>query len=550
MRGRTTSRAFALIAGSALIGLLATVPSAAQAATRPHAATGQRCTIVGTSGDDHLVGTRHHDVICGLGGNDVLEGRGDRDVLDGGRGNDILIGGPGKDRLIGGAGDDRCPAAKNEHVRSCEPHALAHPFSPAPTHVPTPMPPTDPSGDPTSTSDPTSPPQQPVPGQDAPEISQISVPSQADVTSADVMLPITYRVVDSADVDTATIRFWDHETEREAWVEGQDSTLVSGTRQDGIWRSVVRLPQHIDPMTWSPRFEVRDVLGRETNLWPTDDDVQILNATPGRVPQTVQLLTPADHTQYDVDASAHDITVQARIVSPQNEVTRVDLVLLRPSDDEPANGTVWQGGGRLVSGDGYDGVWEADLGIPPGVPTGAWFLEANVQDETDVRYDADEFVIPEQINSYYPGRTHLFTGGGGHLDMVDHVPGTASVIQSFYGQGGTLDRQGGAGSAPVSMHLTDVDPSGTSSVEIEYYSQDGAPTTARTSLRLESGTIQNGTWSGAVTIPADFPSGDYWPRVFVEDENHDRVYIADTSIAGQDWTALALPTDSGRLHVN
>src|SRR5690348_3282879 len=34
--------------------------------------TGQRCTIVGTSGRDVLRGTSHRDVICGRGGNDTI----------------------------------------------------------------------------------------------------------------------------------------------------------------------------------------------------------------------------------------------------------------------------------------------------------------------------------------------------------------------------------------------------------------------------------------------------------------------------------------------
>ncbi|WP_343993664.1 Ig-like domain-containing protein [Nocardioides dubius] len=65
-----------------------------------------RCTIVGTDGDDVLRGTRGDDVICGLGGNDRIHGLGGDDVLHGGPGNDVLIGGPGNDHLRGGQGRD------------------------------------------------------------------------------------------------------------------------------------------------------------------------------------------------------------------------------------------------------------------------------------------------------------------------------------------------------------------------------------------------------------------------------------------------------------
>jgi hypothetical protein len=378
------------------------------------------------------------------------------------------------------------------------------------------------------------------------------MPGSADVTLADAMVTVTYRVVDAVDVSSATIRFWDHETQNDAWVEGQDSRLVAGTTRDGTWQSTVRLPQHVDPMTWSLRIEVRDVENRTAEVWPPGT-LQVVNATPGRVPQQVQILTPADHAEYDVDASAHQITVRARVTSPQNEVTRVWLVLVRPpGPGELGDGTNWEGGGRLVSGDGYDGVWQADLGIPPDVPTGGWFLEASVQDETDVRYDADEFVTPEHVDSYFLRRTHVFTGGGGHLDMVDHVPGTASKLEDYDApKNQTLHRDGGAASLPVTVQVSDVDSTGTSAVGVEYYSEDHGVTTARASLARQDGTVRAGTWRGTVVIPADFPAGDYCPRIFVDDENHHRVYLDSYAVAAaNDWTALQIPTASLHcLHV-
>jgi len=66
-----------------------------------------RCTIVGTSGNDVIRGTAGNDVICGLGGDDVITGGGGRDVIDGANGNDRLSGGIGRDLLFGLAGNDR-----------------------------------------------------------------------------------------------------------------------------------------------------------------------------------------------------------------------------------------------------------------------------------------------------------------------------------------------------------------------------------------------------------------------------------------------------------
>ena len=70
------------------------------------AASGQNCTIVGTTKSETLTGTAKNDVICGLGGNDTLIGGGGNDILDGGTGNDRLLGQAGNDTMIGGTGVD------------------------------------------------------------------------------------------------------------------------------------------------------------------------------------------------------------------------------------------------------------------------------------------------------------------------------------------------------------------------------------------------------------------------------------------------------------
>lgn len=66
----------------------------------------QRCTIVGTAGDDYLVGTPGDDRICGFGGNDVIRAQRGADVVFGGDGDDRVLGNIGADQLYGGLGDD------------------------------------------------------------------------------------------------------------------------------------------------------------------------------------------------------------------------------------------------------------------------------------------------------------------------------------------------------------------------------------------------------------------------------------------------------------
>jgi Ca2+-binding RTX toxin-like protein len=90
----------------------------------------EKCTILGTAGDDVLTGTPGRDVICGRGGNDTLAGARGADVLIGGRGADLLRGGRGRDvlyardrrrdRVNGGRGIDRARVDARDRKRSVE----------------------------------------------------------------------------------------------------------------------------------------------------------------------------------------------------------------------------------------------------------------------------------------------------------------------------------------------------------------------------------------------------------------------------------------------
>ena len=96
-----------LLIGAVTLAAAVLLPASAQAATtKPRAANGKVCTIVGTAKNDRLVGRPGADVLCGLGGNDVLVGGAGDDVLDGGTGDDTLTGGSGRDTLYGESGDD------------------------------------------------------------------------------------------------------------------------------------------------------------------------------------------------------------------------------------------------------------------------------------------------------------------------------------------------------------------------------------------------------------------------------------------------------------
>ncbi len=106
----------------------------------PSAPAKPRCTVKGTSGDDHLIDTAGASRICALGGDDIveagsgndavlggtgndhLEGNEGRDVVNGGRGADtiVLVDGAAGDRAVGGPGKDTCYIDRGDRTRGCE----------------------------------------------------------------------------------------------------------------------------------------------------------------------------------------------------------------------------------------------------------------------------------------------------------------------------------------------------------------------------------------------------------------------------------------------
>ena len=107
----------------------------------PSAPARARCTLRGTSGDDHLIDTAGASRICALGGNDIaeagpqndvvlggkggdsLEGNEGKDLVKGGRGADTIVvsdGVAGNDRAFGGPGKDTCYIDRGDRTRSCE----------------------------------------------------------------------------------------------------------------------------------------------------------------------------------------------------------------------------------------------------------------------------------------------------------------------------------------------------------------------------------------------------------------------------------------------
>ena len=106
----------------------------------PSAPARARCTVKGTSGDDHLVDSAGASRICALGGNDIVEagpqndvvlGGGGNDHLEGNEGKDTVKGGPGADTIVltdgaagdrafGGPGNDTCYVDRGDRTRGCE----------------------------------------------------------------------------------------------------------------------------------------------------------------------------------------------------------------------------------------------------------------------------------------------------------------------------------------------------------------------------------------------------------------------------------------------
>ncbi|WP_300681099.1 calcium-binding protein [Nocardioides sp.] len=477
---RPTSRLLALVLA---LGALTAVaePLPAQAAVR--ASNGERCTIVGTSGNDTLIGTRKRDVICGLGGNDVIKGRGGNDLIDGGAGDDRIEGGPGADRLIGGSGADVVLGQAGDDTVSgddgvdvvdggpgfnlCDvPHLRGERYLRC------------------------------AKDNAAPVIGSVTVNKRV-VNVSRARKEVVVRVAIRDDTGVASVQVNDTRYAR----------LVAGTPRNGVWALRLRIDRFVQPGPRDATVRVKDRVGRETEVVRSRMFV-VRNSVVDRADPVVSSIT-LSRGSVDVRSASQALEITATVTDDAAGPGLIVANLMQPGR---ANGGAYVYSGanmtlEKVRGTAKKSIWRHTVVVPRGAESGRWNVMLTVENPVKVDgyqqwYGPESFaVVPETLR---PWARQLAHGKGG-FDVIggpsDVAPPSLISVRLSPATVDTVDR------APVvTVEVTAADDRAVTEV---FFSVDlpGRPWIPM--LTLTSGTARKGVWRVSFVVPQGTPDGAY-----------------------------------------
>jgi Ca2+-binding RTX toxin-like protein len=495
------------------------------ASAAPTTVGGKRCTIVGTSGNDVLSGGSKSDVICGLGGNDVIKGGGGNDIIDGGSGkdrlsggtgNDIVVGGYGNDtlsgdgggdRLLGGSGNDDLTGGAGSDIIDGG------------------------IGTDWCTLDSVDVLTRCVYDREAPVADNLRVgpATTVDVTLRSVEVSFTVDISDDTGVRQVQVMAQDSES-GDALNLGL-AGMISGDVRNGTWRITASVPRYAPPGKYTVEVSITDRVGRQGSATFTRA-LRVIDGNPDLERPDVVLLAPTPTTIVDVRDAMKTLVIRARITDALSGVADFPFFCAEfPMDDYYThNGCV---DANLVSGNSRDGVWEARVDIPARSIGGDWNISVWA---TDRARPADQAAVvgPDIFRAWTRDgaetTARLFPSGKGRFTVRGTSDSTAPVMVSVELTPDSVDTLERAADVTVRVRATDVE--GVSSVGLWLHalsSETGSVSFLPVDLTLTEGTINDGWWTGTVTLPRGTPPGRYAVQAWVRDATHWRSYVSTSS---------------------
>lgn len=573
------SRRSALAGALALLCAVGATAAAVPAEAATYTSGGERCTVVGTSGDDVLVGTSGDDVLCGLGGDDLIRAGDGDDVVAAGAGSDEVYGGAGSDELYGGIGGDELSGGGGtddlfggaggddidgdlggDEIRggsggdeldgegggdelygqdgnddliggSGADHVVG--------------------GDGTNwctldslDSSTRCKYDREAPTADALEMSRASV----NVSDGDKRATARVHVLDDTGVTDVQLSGYVSET---GLALGMGSArLVSGTIRNGWWESDFTVSRWSEPGKFTVGVDLRDRVRRSaTRYFP--DTFRVVNDNPDRDYPTVKLLKPTESTVVDVRDEAQVVVIEARLKDAVSGVYDGNpFCLQKPVDGFYTN--LPCPNATLVSGNRYDGVWRARVRIPRGETGGDWNVSLNATDRAHAG-DTMMWLGPDLWNYWTDGGTHVdsyypaLPDGTGRFSVLGTSDSTAPSVRGVTISPSRVDTLPGPVKVDFDVKVTDAPREGVEAVGVGLHASDAAADGSAVQfefldLRLTSGTKVDGTWSGSYWVPQGTPPGTYYLQVMVNDPTHYRSYFSPGSPYLEDHPgALVLP---------
>lgn len=459
-------------------------------------------TVGGGDGDDVLLGGDASDQLLGQYGEDALYGQ---------AGDDRLDGGPAADLLDGGAGFNLCEAVDADTQVAC-----AHDTS-APTLVDL----------------------------------QLSH-SDVDVTLADQTVTVRMHLRDDMGVTfvqsslNADVQL-DPMTSQEMSADYRDPELVAGTARDGWWEVDLTVPRGAPAGDYGFEGSARDAVGRSMQI--RQGVVKVADADPDTsVPVVEELATPASQLEIDVRASKQTVPVHARLTDAGTGIVSARACLWQPVEE---GGFTPRGCAALQRGSGtpYDGWWDGAIDVPAGAVGGDWNLVVYVADRARASLEI-MYLGPDRyarsIEPYRGINENPLPGGVGRVHVVGVSDSNPPVVTSLAMTPTSVDTVTGPAEVTFRVEATDVEGIDGISMLLRPANAangDGQAYLPLVDFSLSSGTLQDGTWTGTLTIPQGFPPGEHYVAVSVWDGAHARTWAAaHHPLASQPYTLL-LPDD-------
>ena len=213
-------------------------------------------------------------------------------------------------------------------------------------------------------------------------------------------------------------------------------------------------------------------------------------------PQVVSL--SYSPSSVDVTNASASVTVTAHLTDGQN-ITYAGLGFTNQTTNQSELASL-----SLVSGSQQDGTWRGTLTVPRGAAAGAWYYNGSVQDGVNFVSFSDGPGAPQNLPA----------GAPGPLSVTDSSPSAGPQVVSLSYSPSSVDVTNASASVTVTAHLTD-------GQNITYaglgFTNQTANQSELASLSLVSGSQQDGTWRGTLTVPRGAAAGAWYYNGSVQD---------------------------------
>lgn len=271
-------------------------------------------------------------------------------------------------------------------------------------------------------------------------------------------------------------------------------TRTGGTAQNGTYEGTVNLPTSAARGTWKVSLgALRDTLGhsdRTTHLNP--DRLTVVNGTTDVAPP---VLVPGSLTftpsAVNVTTGPKQVAITARVSDAASGVVAPTVTVSSDTSTQAVHATM-----ALDPGAPLPDTYQATVDIPTNAAPGAWTVSLDPLRDT----------VGNDDGTAHPNTTTKLNVSSGSADIAAPalVPGSFSFTPGTVDASWDLSTAGGA-DVVVTARLTDATGAEPPVARVSYDSTGQSP--AGVTMSLVSGTPQDGTYEGTVSLPVTAAPG-------------------------------------------